>query len=290
MAARLITKSGRVTAYLPNLNAAVNHFRTFSTHYLKDQHITLCSDESSNGNIKYDISPELGPFGPLDKRFPLPGHVGLKNNSVKTTMVTQPVLYREPVNIDEFLTKNNLEKRQQEVFQQAQEVIEDQFLGEPSPGDNLECIAQQCPDRLKRDVQDLFPERDLKKTNLTVIVISQKTTNDMSGWSEEVEEERENLLAEFNEAATDICNVLMEAGYWADFIDPSCGKPFLGPHTNATMFETDERYRTFGFEIDDLGCCKVLRHHLWGTHSYVGCLFTDAPLDHPFISAMKAKN
>ncbi|XP_071157569.1 cobalamin trafficking protein CblD-like isoform X2 [Mytilus edulis] len=261
MAARLITKSGRVTAYLPNLNAAVNHFRTFSTHYLKDQHITLCSDESSNGNIKYDISPELGPFGPLDKRFPLPGHVGLKNNSVKTTMVTQPVLYREPVNIDEFLTKNNLEKRQQEVFQQAQEVIEDQFLGEPSPGDNLECIAQQCPDRLKRDVQDLFPERDLKKTNLTVIVISQKTTNDMSGWSEEVEEERENLLAEF-----------------------------LGPHTNATMFETDERYRTFGFEIDDLGCCKVLRHRLWGTHSYVGCLFTDAPLDHPFISAMKAKN
>ncbi|VDI36749.1 Hypothetical predicted protein [Mytilus galloprovincialis] len=95
---------------------------------------------------------------------------------------------------------------------------------------------------------------------------------------------------QFNEAATDICNVLMEAGYWADFIDPSCGKPFLGPHTNATMFETDERYRTFGFEIDDLGCCKVLRHRLWGTHSYVGCLFTDAPLDHPFISAMKAKN
>lgn len=47
---QLITKSGRVTAYLPNLNAAVNHFRTFSTHYLKDQHITLCSDESSNGN------------------------------------------------------------------------------------------------------------------------------------------------------------------------------------------------------------------------------------------------
>lgn len=38
-------------------------------------------------------------------------------------MVTQPVLYREPVNIDEFLTKNNLEKRQQEVFQQAQEVV-----------------------------------------------------------------------------------------------------------------------------------------------------------------------
>ena len=55
------------------------------------------------------------------------------------------------------------------------------------------------------------------------------------------------------------------------------------------MFETDERYRKLGLEIDDLGCCKVIRHPVWGTHSYVGCLVTDAPLNHPIISAMKIK-
>ena len=45
------------------------------------------------------------------------------------------------------------------------------------------------------DVQDLFPARDLTKSNLTVIIISQKTHNDMTGWSPEVEDEREELLA-----------------------------------------------------------------------------------------------
>ena len=61
---------------------------------------------------------------------------------------------------------------------------------------------------------------------------------------------------------------------------------YLSDYTSATMFETDERYRKLGFTIEDLGCCKVISHHLWGTHSFVGCIFTDAPVDDPIIQRL----
>ena len=52
---------------------------------------------------------------------------------------------------------------------------------------------------------------------------------------------------------------------------------FFGPHTNSTLFETDERYNHLGFNILDLGCCKVISHHLWGSYAIVGTIFTNAP-------------
>lgn len=71
---------------------------------------------------------------------------------------------------------------------------------------------------------------------------------------------------------------LKSDGYWADFIDPSAGIPYYSPHTNTTMFETDDKYRLLGFRIEDLGCCKVICHKDFGRHIFVGTIFTSVPI------------
>jgi hypothetical protein len=131
---------------------------------------------------------------------------------------------------------------------------------------------------MSRDFQELFPNRSSSQA-LTVITVSQKTSHDMKAWTPEMEEEREELTENFVNLAQKLRQKLNEAGYWADFIDPCSGRPFIGPFTNATLFETDDRYRNFGFDIEDLGCCKVISHHVWGTKAFVGSLFTNASLD-----------
>uniref|UniRef100_A0A3B4BFZ5 Metabolism of cobalamin associated D n=1 Tax=Periophthalmus magnuspinnatus TaxID=409849 RepID=A0A3B4BFZ5_9GOBI len=124
------------------------------------------------------------------------------------------------------------------------------------------------------DVRLMFPEAP--PSSLTVVTVTQRTLLDMTRWDAQVEQEREELLRRFINGATQICSELHREGHWADFIDPSSGLPFYGPYTNLTLFETDERYSALGFSVEDLGCCRVLRHSLWGTNVFVGTIFTAA--------------
>ncbi|XP_066486637.1 cobalamin trafficking protein CblD [Tiliqua scincoides] len=148
----------------------------------------------------------------------------------------------------------------------------------------VECSIQACPELLRKDFELLFP--DVTSNDLTVLTVTQKTINDMTAWSQEVEKEREILIEMFISGAKEICNALGAEGYWADFIDPTSGLPFFGPYTNSTLFETDERYRHLGFSVEDLGCCKVIRHHLWGTHVVVGSVFTNAVPSSPVLKKL----
>lgn len=115
--------------------------------------------------------------------------------------------------------------------------------------------------------------------NVTVFNLTQKSEFDMKAWSEAMEEEREKLTASFIMSANAICSTLHRFGYWADFIDPSSGRPYMGDYTNHTLFETNDAYKQMGFKIEDLGCCKVLQHACWGSNAFVGTIFTDAPVD-----------
>ncbi|KAK7830334.1 hypothetical protein U0070_018842 [Myodes glareolus] len=140
----------------------------------------------------------------------------------------------------------------------------------------VECVIQTCPQLPQTDFESLFSE--VANNKLMILTVTQKTGNGVTVWSGEVELEREMLLKKFIRGAKDICYALRAEGYWADFIDPSSGLAFLGPYTSNTLFETDERCRHLGFSVD-LGCCKVIHHRLWGTHVFVGSIFTHAAAD-----------
>ncbi|VDK50055.1 unnamed protein product [Anisakis simplex] len=214
----------------------------------------------------------LGP----SKQFPFLGDVTSQmafdhdnmESDLKKEAKTQPKLNVPSASIGEVLEKcSNSVKRQPTNS-------DNEFATK-----NVELTALECPRLLRRDLKELFPSINLVDRTVSVLNLSQKTDTDMSAWSVEMEIERMQLTSAFIESATAICSALHRLGYWADFIDPASGRPYLGKFTNATLFETDDRYRSLGFKITDLGCCKVLEHSLWGTNAFVGTIFTDAPID-----------
>ncbi|KAK7110761.1 cobalamin trafficking protein CblD-like [Littorina saxatilis] len=297
MAVRLVAAPYRrcVRAYLPSLQAVVQHFRSFSS---QDEHsrTTYYVDEPDITQVVWP-DPALGPLCSVDRRFPLPGNVGVLNSQEETsansssrfedlyfdpiiTLPSQPAERHFGV-LAHYFTKDLQTKVEEDTMRGF--MPEDET---PKASDSLECAAHDCPKILRKDFADLFPDRNTMEGPFTVITLSQHTDHDMSMWSMEVEEERESLLDTFMHGAMEICNSLTKIGFWADFIDPMSGKPFKGPHTNSSLFETDERYRKLGFQIEDLGCCKVIRHPVWGTHSFVSCLFTNAPVHHDIISTI----
>jgi len=179
---------------------------------------------------------------------------------------------------------------------------------------DFELRAYPCPVSLLKDFENYFRSRlddglssstrssqqqqstttttspaSLNDSGLTLITVSFKSEQDMATWSVDVENERERLIDEFVDTAQGLCSVLEKAGYWADFIDPSSGRPFKSPYSHATFWETDERYQQLGFEILDHGCCKTIAHHKWGTKTYVGSLITSASVNAEIVQQLQKK-
>jgi hypothetical protein len=246
----------------------------------------------------------LGPLEPTDRRFPLPGLVGSMDFQQKqATHPVEPLTVRRVLQYDvDILVAELPHERQSTIFEQFITVNKqlqpaEQMSNKPSaessentsssPFDRLECVAYDCPFLLRKDFFDLFPNCQLYKSqSLTVITICQRTVVDKKL---EQEDGSTALIDDFLLAATDLCQVLHTAGYWADFIDPTSGRPYLSSHTVANVYEVDERYRHFGFEIEDGvagGQCRVLRHHALGSRPFIGCVFTSAPSSHPVIASL----
>uniref|UniRef100_A0A0M3IE11 NADH dehydrogenase [ubiquinone] flavoprotein 3, mitochondrial n=1 Tax=Ascaris lumbricoides TaxID=6252 RepID=A0A0M3IE11_ASCLU len=88
---------------------------------------------------------------------------------------------------------------------------------------NIELKVVACPDEMKKKAGELFPNQNVD--DLSVLNVTQKTQHDMSVWNANMEVEWMALSSGFVESAKAACDVLSSFGYWADFIDPSTGKP-----------------------------------------------------------------
>jgi len=239
--------------------------------------------------------PQLGILGGVDPSFSLPGNVGpnLTGTFPEADTASGSALPKLP----DVLTAPTNKETQVHALYNANDYIK------YTPGtesqvcvDMLDRFPQiygmerinlrvhETPLLLRKEMRALFPQQNLEAGNLTTITLSQKTENDMSKWSEEIESEREKKVEAFVQAAKEICGRLKEEGHWADFIDPCSGTPHYSEHTNTSMFETDEKFRLLGFRIEDLGCCKVIIHPEYGRNVHVGCIVTNAGQQNPVLA------
>lgn len=250
-------------------------------------------------------NPELKLFGPHDLRAPLNGNIGIDSeiiNPKSKELVKLIQWIRSMPRIDEDLKSiktsndicfdiqllaNSSENRNKRLFRILK--FQNQFPREMAfrtqSANGLELSAKDLSLQVIKKFTELFPKSKTVELSegLTVLTLSQKTINDMSGYSDEVEEERDVFFQKFCSEANNICTQLQNSGFWADFLDPYTGQPSLGDHTNETLFETDDRFIHLGFKIEDLGCCKAIYHKKWGTHVIVGTLFTTAPAESPVL-------
>ncbi|XP_039882274.1 metabolism of cobalamin associated Db [Simochromis diagramma] len=294
----VLCSRSRLVSYLPGLHVLVYRVaggRAFSAADSSGlNEPTLATSPSAKGLQTLRPDDTMGLFGPEDQRFPLPGNVGfdcqLEGLTEQQKSLTDKML-------PDVLSAPSCYQKHEWLL--AQSVRELSNKGDPASSgkvstaeqyfDNsrVECATQACPELLKKDFQSMFPEAP--SCGMMVVTVTQKTQNDMASWSAEVEDEREQMLDKFVAGAREICCALQREGFWADFIDPSSGLAYFGPYTNNTLYETDDRYRHLGFQIEDLGCCKVIRHSLWGTHAFVGTIFTSTPPDTPTMKTLQGR-
>ncbi len=156
---------------------------------------------SSIPSTDFDVTYELNSI------FPLPERVG----SVRET---QPI-----PKLDPDLYDTSLEENQEEFVSKL--IINN--------NNTVEIHTYDCPSSLRSQLHNLFLNYDILTQPLTAIMMIFKTNYDMSTWSIEVENERNQLIEEFTKLSHKICTYLNTKQYWVDFIDPSNGKPYYGP-------------------------------------------------------------
>uniref|UniRef100_A0A3P8TD34 Metabolism of cobalamin associated Da n=1 Tax=Amphiprion percula TaxID=161767 RepID=A0A3P8TD34_AMPPE len=264
----------------------VDRTRTFSAASSDEPYVAVSHTDSGPRTVWPDEN--MGPFGPQDQRFQLPGNVGFDCHLEGMEVQKSAPVHRT---VPDVLTAPSSTERQQFILAQ----FVNEFHGKLGPistrvhkaeqyfnQTDTDCSISSCPELLKKDLEVLFPTAPT--SSITVVTVTQSS----SRWEDEAAGlDKDQLLHKFVSGAKEMCFALWTAGYWADFIDPTTGEAFFASPSSQTSLRTDEQLRDLGFHIEVSGSCTVIRHILRGTPLFVGTVFTNAPTHSAAIARLQ---
>jgi len=117
--------------------------------------------------------------------------------------------------------------------------------------------------RLARNLDGLLPGVDLLGSAHVIITLALQTRHRQTAMSSSMLEERKERQAELVERMKCFVAHFDARDVWCDFIDPFTGAPFK-TDSPTVLADCDERYRSLGFTILELGCCKALCNDKFG--------------------------
>ena len=151
-------------------------------------------------------------------------------------------------------------------------------------------VSDVKDDDLMARLKSLFRECP-QMALLTPLLVLYHTEFNMSVWSYDSHLEREKIVKNFTQICLSVTATVTAAGYWCDFIDPTSGMPYHGCYSNETLTDCDEDFHRLSdiLSLEDIGCCRALRHTDWDFNVFAGLLVTDAP-NEILMEAYKSAN
>lgn len=259
--------------------------RTFSAASSDEPYIAASPADSGQRTVWPDES--MGPFGPQDQRFQLPGNVGFDCHLEGLS----PNLKKIPVHktVPDVLSAPSSSERHHFVLAQ----FVNEFHGKLGPistrvqkadhyfnQTETDCTIYSCPELLRKDLELMFPS--VPPSAITVVTVTQKSSH-----RDDALQDDNQLFDRFVNGAKEMCFALWTAGYWADFIDPATGEAFFASASSQSALSTEEELHNLGFHIEVSASCTVIRHILRGTPMFVGTVFTNAPTHSAAIARLQ---
>lgn len=248
--------------------------------------------ESSDGGRR---NPLLGP----DKHFPYPGDVkiSLKNfeyeskNSIEELKLVPAddanaapwKAFYESGSV-KYCATINLKSASKRTSVEPSKAYTPEVLGklDRAFSGKIEICITECPQQIRQLMMPHFRNVNWNRNDLYAVTISQvldavDTDTSQNEKSKTISaSDRERFLAFFLEIGDDFCARVKKRNNWADFINPSNGKPRVGTKPYNSLLEHDKELAGRGFQISKSGSCKIVEDVSWENQGLIGTIFTDA--------------